>query len=437
MGILHRMTEDELPAVLDLLAAGGGTARTRDTWTADRMTALVLGETGAPSAVMPLARRRIHVMPGANESSAVQTGGGGRGGGGGGRGGRDVETGWLSSNQFASRMGWRRQTRATAPEWASLLPEIDALLVTRREESSLAARWYATTGFEDLLSIRCLYLEMEAPPPGAAAGSRYHVQVTSPDDLAAWEPHLHAVYTDVYGTYGGPRQRSGRFWSEALRHHYYREHYQFQVIGLWESPAAGAGLVGYAVVGWSGWHSKRPRMDILELATRQWDTGIAADLIQTTCQLAWSKNVRQVRAVISAHDPYRGHLARTGFQDRWGYLMLARWLQPQRYLDRIAATLPRELGDIRLELRTPGQVPWTLARGATLASSPPGSRPMFVEGSARTMMRLLFNRLDVAAAVQEGALAGPAGSALGESDTARLSAAFPWTPWAFHMLDFI
>ena len=94
--------------------------------------------------------------------------------------------------------------------------------------------------------------------------------------------------------------------------------------------------MGYAVVGWSGWHSKRPRMDILELATRQWDTGIAGDLIQTTCQLAWSKNVHQVRAVISSHDPYRGHLARTGFVDRWGYVMMAKWLHAQRYLDRLA-----------------------------------------------------------------------------------------------------
>lgn len=434
MGILHRMTEEELPAVLDLLAAGGGTARTRGTWTGDRMTALVLGDPGAPGAVMPMARRRIRVMPGSQDLAGGRTGSGIGGGSG---GGREVEAGWLSSNQFATRMGWRRQTRATSPEWAALLPEVDALLVTRREESTLAARWYAQTGFEDLLSIRCLYLDMEAPPAGPATGPRYHVQVTSPDHLLSWEPHMQAVYADVYGSYGGPRQRIGNFWSAALHHHYYREHYQFQVLGLWESPASGAGLVGYAVVGWSGWHSKRPRMDILELATRQWDTFNAADLIQTTCQLAWSKNVRQVRAVISAHDPYRGHLTRTGFQDRWGYVLLARWLHPQRYLDRIADTLPPELGDIRLELRPPGQVPWTLARGNRRPS--PGLSPhtIVVEGSNRTLVRLLFNRLDVAAAVQEGALAGPAGGAVGESDTARLSAAFPWTPWAFHMLDYI
>src|SRR5262249_47731420 len=156
---------------------------------------------------------------------------------------------------------------------------------------------------------------------------------------------------------------SANFWSQALAHHYYREHYQFEIIGLWgmaSTVQTTPTLMGYAVVGWSGWHSKRPRMDILELATRQWDTSIAADLILTTCQLAWSKNVRQVRAVVSAHDPYRGHLTRTGFADRWGYLMLAKWLHPQRYLDGLAPALSSEIHDVNIQLQAPGEVPLVL-----------------------------------------------------------------------------
>ncbi len=405
------------------------------------MTALVLGEKGSPEAVMPMSIRTIAATRG-----------------------RELAVGWLSSNQFASRMGLRRQTRETAPEWPGLLPELDALLVMRRDESSLsggAGRWYGQTGFEDVLSIRCLYLDMKSPPMarsasagGAGGGARYQVQVATPSDAAAWnaeathwQSEMLAVYRDVYGAYGGPRTRGANFWSPALAHHYYREHYQFQIIGLWSAPANGgaAMLMGYAVVGWSGWHSKRPRMDILELATRQWDTAVAGDLIRTTCQLAWSKNVRQVRAVISAHDPYRGHLARSGFVDRWGYVMQGKWLNAQRYLDRLVAGtgeqgLARELGEIAIELATPGAVPLTLRRAGTGTGLGAGIT-MRLQGNARTITRLLLNRLDITAALQEGTLS-PAGGGgavekFSESESTRLSLVFPWTPWAFHMLDYI
>jgi hypothetical protein len=420
------MSDDELPAVLSLLASSGGTARSVDTWQHDHMLALILGDKGgAPIAAMPMSRRTIRTAAGAVLGvSGVAAKPGAT------LPGRELSVGWLSSNQFTSRMSLRGQTRATANEWAGLLPELDALIVLRRDESSLAARWYTQTGFEEILSIRCLYLDMDAPPDARnnPAAPRYQVQVATPSDAAwpadRWQSQMFSVYNDVYASYGGPPLRSPAFWAPALAHHYYGQHYQFQILGLWSN----ADLMGYAVVGWSGWHSKRPRMDILELATRQWDTAVAAELIQTTCQLAWSKNVRQVRAVVSAHDPYRGHLTRTGFTDRWGYLMLAKWLHPQRFLDRIA--LPAEFGDLALELHSPGQLPLTLRRGAN-------PRPLTLHANPRALTRLLLSRLDITAALQEGALTPAHGEPLPDPDLARLSLAFPWTPWAFHMLDYI
>ncbi|HVT83465.1 MAG TPA: hypothetical protein VHM90_22680, partial [Phycisphaerae bacterium] len=418
MSTFRRIADIEVPAALALLTNAGGTARTLDSWKHDRMTALALGDPGSLLAVMPLAHREIRI------GSA-----------------RTLAAGWLSSNQFATRMSWRRQTRDTAAQWSTHLPELDALIVMRRDESSSAARWYAQTGFADILSIRCLYLDMDAPPaaPAGAAqanSGRYHVKVVSPADwdAAAWQTQMAAVYADVYANAAGPVTRHAEFWQNALAHHYYKEHYQFQIIGLWNTAqsrdANSEQLMGYAVVGWSGWHSKRPRMDILELATRQWDTAVAADLIATTCQLAWSKNVRQVRAVISAHDPYRGHLARMGFVDRWGYVLQAKWLNPQRYLDRLGTSLPKELGDFWLQLNAPGHVPLTLGRGARSAPAP----SLHLQADAATLTRLLLNRTDMTAALQEGSLL-PA-TPLSDADMARLSHCFPWTPWVFHMLDY-
>lgn len=433
MSNIQRLMEHQTPAALALLAQAGGTARSPESWAHDRMTALLLGQGTSIEALMPIARRAIKAAPG-----------------------RSVEAGWLSSNQFASRISWRRQTRATAADWAALLPELDVLLVMRRDEQALlnsaggASRWYRQTGFCDVLAIRCLYVDMEtAPaeslPSGSAARAavtgRYHMQVAVPAEgerggwnAGLWQQQMASVYADVYGACGGAMPRTPDFWASALAHHFYREHYQFQIIGLWTAPPASAQqptLMGYAVVGWSGWHSKRPRMDILELATRQWDSAVAGDLIRATCQLAWSKSVKQVRAVISAHDPYRGHLARTGFVDRWGYLLLAKWLHPQRFLDRLAESLPRELGDFWLQLDAPGELPLLLGRGPRSA---PGNS-LALRAPSPVLTRLLLGRLDVPRALEDGALLPSL--PLTDAQTARLSACFPWTPWVFHMLDYI
>src|SRR5690348_384159 len=225
MATLRRISDSETSAALSLLAQSGGTARSLDSWKHDRMTALALGEPGHLSAVMPIARRTIDVAPN-----------------------RTLNVGWLSSNQFASRMSLRRQTRETHPDWPTLLPELDALLVIRRDESSLAARWYAQTGFHDVLSIRCLYLDMTAAPAASHAAARYQVEVADPGtwNPRRWNAEMLAVYRDVYAATGGAPRRHVNFWDDALARHYYREHYQFQVIGLWShsSTSAAESLMG-------------------------------------------------------------------------------------------------------------------------------------------------------------------------------------------------
>ena len=423
MSTVRRMSDDQLPRVLKLLAQSGGTARTAESWQHDGMTALVLGDADNLQAVMPLARRGIRVSAG-----------------------RQLAAGWLSSNQFASRMSWRRQTRSTAHAWADLLPEVDALLVMRRDEPGSAAAWYAQTGFADVLSIRCLYLDMDVPPepaltpdPTASAAARYQVKVVTPTDDQwqpdVWQPQMLSIYQDVHGAAGGAMPRYADFWQAALANHYYREHYQFQIIGLWGASADAAAmptLMGYAVVGWSGWHSKRPRMDILELATRQWDTAVAGDLIRTTCQLAWSKNVRQVRAVISVHDPYRGHLMRTGFADRWGYLLQAKWLHPQRYLDVISAQFPADLGNFQLQLAAPGRS----AAGRRPRIAPRPRQRDHLAGRRRHHHPPAGQPHRHHRRACKAARSSPA-APLSDRDLARLSLAFPWTPWVFHMLDYI
>lgn len=437
---VYRLSDEQVPWALQVLKASGGTARTPETWRQDRMAALVLGERGGGEAhapLMPISRRALGLGAG-----------------------REVAVGWVSSNHFAARMGTRRQSRATAGQWPELLPELDALVAVHRENVGPVGRWYGRVGFHPVLALRCLYLQMDQPP--ASVPGRLLMRLIGPEQVERWGAQMAQVHQEVFGHYGGPVVRSANFWGPVLAQHYYREHYQFQILGLWaEGGAEGGGgnegasatdagergevLMGYAVVGWSGWHSKSPRMDILELATRQWDRSVAEELIATTCQLAWSKNVHEVRAVLSVHDPYRAHLVRTGFEDRWGYRMVAKWLQPQRFLDRLFGTVGSAGsgggGGTRVQLSIPGQVDLSLPLGGggqSLsgggASAEAAGRVVRLQVDEAAATRLLLGRLELPAALREGQVLPLEAS---ESDLTRLAMTLPWTPWAFHMLDYI
>jgi hypothetical protein len=403
--VLRRMTDADVPLVLDLLGQTRGTKRTPATWRGDAMTALLLKS----DAALPMSVRQFVVAPG-----------------------RALNVGWISNNMFASRMGWRRQTRGTHPEWATLLPELDCLIAVKRDEPTLASRWYAQTGFHAVNALRCLYLDMPEPP--ATRPTRHAIAVLDAAQIGEWQGAMAAVHREAFAQFGGYRLRDENFYGNALATHYYGSHYQFQIIGLWQHGSAGKSLVGYAIVGWSGWHSKQPRMDLLELATRQWDAALAQELVDAACQIAWSKQVTQVRAVLSVHDPYRPHLLRTGFVDRWGYTMLAKWLAPQRAIDRwmLSERPTTDKGSgppIQMDIR--GELPLRIANPNTPTSIPPATRWQL---DAAMCTRLLLNRLDISAAVADGSIISPDGQPL---DPATLAARFPWTPWAFHMLDYI
>lgn len=453
MAGIYRIAEDQVAGALRALAESGGTVRTEESWRQDRMTALVLGTAppgggGGGGALLPISQRTLSL------GAAARNVAGGLGGG--------LAAGWISSNQFSARMGTRRQSRATVGAWAELLPELDLLVAVHREDTSLVGRWYAQTGFHGVMAMRCLYLEMDAPP--ASVPGRLLMRLIGPEQVAAWAPQMAAVHHDVFGNYGGTvrrfaapdtpsgGERGSNYWGPALTAHFYKDHYQFQILGLWSGPSSYAlpqnssrpeaaasisgepvgTLMGYAIVGWSGWHSKRPRMDILELATRQWDRGVAEELIATTCQLAWSKQVREVRAVLSVHDPYRPHLIHTGFDDRWGYVMVAKWLQAQRYLDRLAAGWAAGVPGVRFQISVPGQVDLNLPMGADAAGG--GERIVRLQMNEATATRLLLGRLELPAALREGQVLALGGR---EGDLARLAAVLPWTPWIFHMVDYI
>ena len=143
MAVVRRLKDQEINAALAVMAARGGTSRSRDSWDHDRMTALVLADGETLEALMPMAKRMIRAAPG-----------------------RTLEAGWLSSNQFASRMSWRRQSRGTETHWPALLPEVDALIVTRRDEQALlsggggaSAGRYRQAGYLSMCfpSVACIW----------------------------------------------------------------------------------------------------------------------------------------------------------------------------------------------------------------------------------------------------------------------------------------
>ena len=99
---------------------------------------------------------------------------------------------------------------------------------------------------------------------------------------------------------------------------------------------------------------------------------------------------------------------------------------------------------MRIQISVPGQVDLkvSLDRGDDVGVGGRGSgggvgggeRIVRLQMNDATATRLLLGRLELAAALREGQVLALDAR---ESDLTRLATVLPWTPWIFHMVDYI
>jgi predicted N-acetyltransferase YhbS len=277
--------------------------------------------------------------------------------------------------------------------------------------------FYSRAGHVDACYIHRYFQAPEARP--AVEGIRRH-------DISAifrLEGVLLDVFHSAFGSFGGFWPRGAGFYQSALD----------SVIFI-QDPAAPSLLLsgsearpnGYAVLGDAG-----AELQVLELATRNGDTGAAEGLLRQVGSLAGARG-QTARFDVAANHPYARVALGLGWETAGradnDLVTAAQVLRPQALAARL----------FRPELLPDGVEVWAWAarREPIPLHVPAGPRRAVVtiELKEEQLHKLLLGRLNLAAA-----LAADDVVVRGASDALRdvVARACPWCLWAYHAIEFI
>lgn len=293
----------------------------------------------------------------------------------------------------------------------------DGLFVYRGGERTPGYRFYEKTGHHALLAARAHRLDHSIGRPEAPVRL-----VAGPEAIGWYGEQMLPIFTSTYGRYGGFPRRIATSWSRAFASCIFAEiPTDVYLISAHHHDE----LVGYAIVGVRTVHADG-LAHILEMATRAADLGLASSLLGGVGRFATGRGLA-VEIMASDEDPLLPALRASGFvaQPRDMFLM-GQLIDVPRVFNRYWSDRVT-LGGVGLRVSTP-------VRDDVLLEPDVGFPTLTLEMREETLHRWLLGRVDLTARLREGTVTaygahGPVREAVGH--------AIPWTPWAFHYLDWI
>ncbi len=366
---------------------------TVEQWLADpTMTCSMAYLDGEPVGAIPLSIRDFQVAPGVCVQAAFE-------------------------NAVGTREDMRGKGVGTAVINAAktfLAGRCDELMVYRGAERTDGYRFYVKSGHRDLLYLRPLTL---AEPPRCEAD----VAVEGLDGIHALQAELLACFEATYGAFGGFPRRHATYWQQQLASQIYDV--LPQETFLVRHPASGP-LAAYALAGRRSREDQRDHLSIMEVA------GLAQPAVEEALlgllDLA-ARESASLRTLSSAEDPHLPTLRRLGFVEHLrSTMIMGQPLSPPELFPKVCADLSA-LDCLKIDF-------WAPFADGTLYVGPSAKHEITLEGKDEVIYRLLNRRLDVEAALRTEWLtvchATP-------DAVARLASAFPYTPWAYHHLDYV
>jgi GNAT superfamily N-acetyltransferase len=366
---------------------------TREQWLADpTMTCSIAYLNGEPVGAIPLSVREFRIAPGVCVQAAFE-------------------------NAVGTREDLRSKGIGTAVIAAArefLAGRCDELMVYRGAERTDGYRFYVKSGHRDLVYLRPMVL---AEPQRREAD----VAVEGPSEVVPRQAEMLACFDATFGECGGFPRRHATYWQQQLRSQIYEVLPQ-QTLFV-RHPAAGA-LGAYALAGRRLRDDQREHLSIMEVAGDD-----AADIEQVLRGLEdWAaREAVSIRTLTSAEDPLRPILRRVGYAEGLrSTMIMGQPLAPAELFAKACAD-PSVLDELKIDF-------WAPFADGTLHEGPNAKHEITLEGKDEVIYRLLNRRLDVRAAVRTEWLtirnATP-------DAVERLASAFPYTPWAYHYLDYI
>ena len=293
----------------------------------------------------------------------------------------------------------------------------DALFVYRGNERSDGYRFYATTDHYDLLYSRHYSYgspETSYLPPGVTLAGKESIFLNT--------ERLEAIFNSTYGRFGGYPQRRGDYWQRALDSSIYAEFpTDFSFVHIIQSDE----LLGYAICGMRTTRHNG-MADVLEMATLGADLSIAQRILTGVASVAGERKLG-VNIQISDEDPFRPLFQANGFlSEPRGTIIMGQVIDVPSFFEK---HWHERFGlyNTALEVTTPKD-DYVLIDPETRQST------LTLEMKEEMLHRWLLGRLDLRARLTEGSItAYGANSAVIE----QVCDAIPFSPWAYHFIDWI
>lgn len=368
---------------------------TQEDWERDNMLAAIAELEGEVVGAIPLALRKTVIAPGVVITAAFE-------------------------NSVGTREELRSQgigTGMIAEARQFLAGRADALFVYRGDESSDGYRFYANTNHYDLLYSRHYRYgspETSYLPPGVTLAGKESIILNT--------ERLEAIFSSSYGRFGGYPRRSDDYWQRALASSIYSEFpTDFSFVHIIQSDE----LLGYAICGVrTTRHSGMA--DILEMATLGGDLSIAQRILTGVASVAGERKLG-VDIQASDEDPFLPLYQSNGFlPEPRGTIIMGQVIDiPEFFAQHWSSRF--ELHNTALVVATPKEE-YVLIEPEIRQST------LTLEMKEEMVHRWLLARLDLRARLSEGSV-----TAYGTNSQVveRVCDAIPFTPWAYHFIDWI
>jgi GNAT superfamily N-acetyltransferase len=355
------------------------------------MTASMAYLDGEPVGAIPLDQRDFRVAPGAIIRTAFENAVGTR---------EDMRSRGIGSAMIEA-----------AREF--LADRCDTLMVYRGGERTNGYHFYLKSGHRDLIYLR--QAVWQPPTDGSPAAA-----VLGLDDLYAEEDAALAAHHLTFGGYGGFPERAPGYYRRAMEAMIYQVIPQETVYMRY--PATGE-LQGYLT---AGYRSGRYANDMWVVQDVAGTPAAMAQCLKSLGQMAAAQE-RQVQMYLSHEHPCVELCRALGFREELRVTMImGQLIRPQALVAKTCID-PNLLAGLRVRV-------WTPSVDYVLWEDEPVRREVTIEAKDEHVIRLLCRRLDLLRAVETDLVSVQHGD---EATVRRLSAAFPYAPWAYHHIDYL
>ena len=390
--VIRPYTDSDLPDILSLIRRSDSTNRTEKSWSGNRMTG-ILGFVGKKLiGAIPFEQRNF--VLGYEEYSKVL---------------------WITAAHVDPEyrsLGLGGKLELAAREF--FYPDFQAIFVYRGDENSLAYRWYNRLGYNLLMPI--ISLKIDVLPTNTTA--KYFCY-TSQNKIIPIEKEIYNCYHENFKDYGGSPYRYQSFWSEKIYSHYYQKNYNFILLVIYK----GDRIQSYAILGETKFRDSVERFEILEYCCPNSDT-LRKRLISSILNEAFKRGLKEVRIQLSHQDPGVKWFEKYGFFLRWRTNLLGSIIKPEEYFKNQIKKLNYDK-DFSIVYETP-------SLGKNKVGS--GINKLGIFLSDNEFVRLLLYRTNIINAVEEGRILITQNN---EKILKILDKIFPYKKWIYHQIDYI